>query len=168
MAFYWEEHLHIQLYWELLRRYLPSTSEPRCLCTRRQCTVNLRFLWIIHLFLSFSAWTVVILSLFYTFLIFLEYTLSSARTLVSGLCSTESWSSVLLPSAKKIRSTLFSKVDANLNMIPVISFHLHFLSVSSPTSAITVNKSGRECGNLGASRFLTTHHSGRGRTWMWM
>lgn len=50
VAFYWEEHLHIQLYWELLLHYLPSTSEPLCKCTHRQCMVNLR---VCELFISF-------------------------------------------------------------------------------------------------------------------
>lgn len=50
VAFYWEEHLHIQLYWELLLHYLSSTSEPQCMCTRCQCMVNLRFC---ELFISF-------------------------------------------------------------------------------------------------------------------
>lgn len=47
VAFPWEEHLHIQLYWELLLHYLRSTSEPLCMCT---CS---KILWIIHRSLFF-------------------------------------------------------------------------------------------------------------------
>lgn len=52
VAFYWEEHLHIQLYWELLLHYLRSTSEPLCMCTHCQCMVNLR---VCELFISFKS-----------------------------------------------------------------------------------------------------------------
>lgn len=79
VAFYREEHLHIQLYWELLLHYLPSTSEPACMCTRHQWMVNLRFCELFIFFLSFvcvnhthSFFLYYIAPLHYT-----EYTLSS-------------------------------------------------------------------------------------------
>lgn len=70
VAFYWEEHLHIQLYWELLLHYLPSTSEPLFMRTQHQCMVNLS-LWIIHPFLE-SQWTI----LFFNYSILSVYTLN--------------------------------------------------------------------------------------------
>lgn len=66
VAFYWEEHLHIQLYWELLLHYLTSTSEPLFMRMQRQCMVNLS-LWIIHPFLK-PQWTILF---FLTILYFL-------------------------------------------------------------------------------------------------
>lgn len=72
VAFYWEEQLHIQLYWELLLHYLPFTSEPRRLCTSRQCTVNLRFC---ELFITFQVglWAALILHPILFFYIHLTY-----------------------------------------------------------------------------------------------
>lgn len=52
VAFHWEEHLHIQLYWDFHLHYLPSTSQPLWVCTRCQCTLNLRFC---ELFISFKS-----------------------------------------------------------------------------------------------------------------
>lgn len=59
------------------------------------------------------------------------------------------------------------KHRAEYNVGAFLSTSIFFFSVSSPTNAIIVNKSRRECGNR-ALCFLTTHHPGRGRTWMWM
>lgn len=62
-------------------------------------------------------------------------------------CVAEACLSVLQLSKK------INKSASEVNMMLEISLHLYFLSVSSPTSAIMVNKRERESVGIGPSAF---------------
>lgn len=115
VAFYWEEHLHIQLCWELIRHCLLSISEPLFNCMQCQCLVNLS-LWIISSFfkaLLHEPWLFLFCSILSVCALNIGHPHHQILSHVK-VAWVEQTSVALLTCFAAVQINKFSKVDANL------------------------------------------------------